>query len=156
MCKVCHPTRHSAFWGQGSHLVLLGLHFFNKQMLCSALGLERKMRINTPTLISVLRVSDGKKHKQCTEGQHPAREGVCQTHGKANGSVKTTQKLSPRKWDGLQVLKKKRDFPGGLVVKKPLSNAGDVGLIPGWRTKIPHAAGKLSLCAVMNTQHNQK
>ena len=38
------------------------------------------------------------------------------------------------------------------MVKKPLSNAGDMGLIPGWRTKIPHAVGKLSPCAVMKTQ----
>ena len=37
-----------------------------------------------------------------------------------------------------------RDFPGGPVVKNPPSNAGDVGLIPGWGTKIPHAAGQLS------------
>ena len=36
------------------------------------------------------------------------------------------------------------DFPGGPVVKKQPSNAGDVGLIPGWGTKIPHAAGQLS------------
>ena len=40
------------------------------------------------------------------------------------------------------------------MVKKPLSNAGDMGLIPGWRTKIPHAVGELSLCAVMKTQCN--
>ena len=37
-----------------------------------------------------------------------------------------------------------RDFPGGPVVKNPPSNAGDVGLIPGWGTKIPHATGQLS------------
>ena len=36
-----------------------------------------------------------------------------------------------------------RDFPGGPVVKNPPSNAGDVGLIPGGGTKIPHAAGQL-------------
>ena len=36
------------------------------------------------------------------------------------------------------------DFPGGPVVKNPPSNAGDVGLIPGGGTKIPHAAGQLS------------
>ena len=35
-----------------------------------------------------------------------------------------------------------RDFPGGPVVK----NAGDAGSTPGWRTKIPHATGQLSLC----------
>ena len=36
------------------------------------------------------------------------------------------------------------DFPGGPVVKNPPSNAGDVGSIPGWGTKMPHAAGQLS------------
>ena len=33
------------------------------------------------------------------------------------------------------------------MVKNLPSNAGYVGLIPGWGTKIPHAAGQLSLCA---------
>ena len=33
------------------------------------------------------------------------------------------------------------DFPGGPVVKNLTSNAWDAGLIPGCRTKIPHAAG---------------
>ena len=37
-----------------------------------------------------------------------------------------------------------RDFPGGPVVKNPPSNAGDVGLISGQGTKIPHAVGQLS------------
>ena len=37
-----------------------------------------------------------------------------------------------------------RDFPGGPVVKNPPYNAGDVGLIPGQGTKIPHATGQLS------------
>ena len=36
------------------------------------------------------------------------------------------------------------DFPGGLVVRNPLSNAGSVGSIPGWGTRIPHAAEQLS------------
>ena len=31
------------------------------------------------------------------------------------------------------------DFPGGPEVKNLFSKAGDVGLIPGWGTKIPHA-----------------
>ena len=44
---------------------------------------------------------------------------------------------------------KKRDFPGGPVVKNPPSNAGDAGLIPGQGTKIPHAMGQLSLCATL-------
>ena len=38
-----------------------------------------------------------------------------------------------------------QDFPGGPVVKHPPSNAGDQGSIPGQGTKIPHAAGQLSL-----------
>ena len=39
------------------------------------------------------------------------------------------------------------DFPGGPVVKNPLCNAGNVGSIPNWRTKI--------LCAKTKTQHSQ-
>ena len=39
------------------------------------------------------------------------------------------------------------DFPGSPVVKNPPYNAGDVDLIPAQGTKIPHAAGQLSLCA---------
>ena len=39
------------------------------------------------------------------------------------------------------------DFTGGRVVKNPPYNAGDMGLIPGQGTKIPHAAGQLSPCA---------
>ena len=33
----------------------------------------------------------------------------------------------------------KTDFPGGLAVKNPPGKAGDVSLIPGPGTKIPHA-----------------
>ena len=40
-----------------------------------------------------------------------------------------------------------RDFPGGPTVKNPSFNAGDAGSIPGWGTKIPRAAGQLSLHA---------
>ena len=36
------------------------------------------------------------------------------------------------------------DFPGGAVVKNLPSNAGDMGSIPGWGTKIPHATGQLN------------
>ena len=39
------------------------------------------------------------------------------------------------------------DSPGGPLVKNPPSNAGDMSLIPGQGTEIPHAAGQLSLCA---------
>ena len=36
-----------------------------------------------------------------------------------------------------------QDFEGGPVVKNLPANAGDVGLIPGQGTKIPHATGEL-------------
>ena len=36
-----------------------------------------------------------------------------------------------------------RDSPGGLVVKNPPCNAGDVSSIPGQGTKIPHAIQQL-------------
>ena len=36
------------------------------------------------------------------------------------------------------------------------SNAGDVDLIPGWGTKIPHALGQLILCMAMKTQGSPK
>ena len=40
-----------------------------------------------------------------------------------------------------------RDFPCGPVVKNLPTNAGDMGSIPGWGTKISHAMGQLSPCA---------
>ena len=36
------------------------------------------------------------------------------------------------------------DFPGGPVVKNLPSSAGNMGSIPGWGTRIPHAMGQLS------------
>ena len=39
------------------------------------------------------------------------------------------------------------DFPGGPVVNNLPSKAWDLGSIPGWGTKIPHATGQLSLHA---------
>ena len=49
------------------------------------------------------------------------------------------------------------DFPG-LVVKNLPSSVGNPGLIPGWKTKIPHAAGQL--CSLTTTTepkgHNQE
>ena len=35
-----------------------------------------------------------------------------------------------------------RDFPGGPVVKNQPSDTGNVGSIPGWGIKIPHAVGQ--------------
>ena len=46
-------------------------------------------------------------------------------------------------------LKRTGDFSGGPAVKNPPSNAGGAGLIPGQGTKIPHAAGQLSLHAAI-------
>ena len=39
------------------------------------------------------------------------------------------------------------DFLGGPVVKNLPCNAGDVGSIPGWGTRIPHVVEQLSLHA---------
>ena len=39
-----------------------------------------------------------------------------------------------------------RDFSGGPVVRNLPSNAEDMGSIPGWETKIPHALEEASLC----------
>ena len=44
-------------------------------------------------------------------------------------------------------LKMNGDFPGGPVVENPSCNSGDTGSIPGRGSKIPHAAGQLSLRA---------
>ena len=47
------------------------------------------------------------------------------------------------------------DFPGSLVVKNPPCNAGDVGSISAWGTKIPHAMGQLSRCvATTEPEHS--
>ena len=42
-----------------------------------------------------------------------------------------------------------RDFPGCPVVKNLPSNTGDLFLIPGWGTKIPHDSGQRSLLATI-------
>ena len=52
------------------------------------------------------------------------------------------------------------------MVKNPPSNAGDSGSIPGWGTRVPHAAGQLSpltttrhyrsLLPAMETRHSHK
>ena len=56
--------------------------------------------------------------------------------------------------DGIQLLHKFKRHCLGLPrwsgVKNPPSNVKDLGSIPGWGTKIPHAAGQLSL-RVTNT-----
>ena len=47
-----------------------------------------------------------------------------------------------------------RDLPGGLMVKNLPSSAGDMGSIPGWGTKILHAAGQLSPRTLEPACHN--
>ena len=42
------------------------------------------------------------------------------------------------------------DFPGGPVIKNPPSNAGDMGSIPVWGTKIIHAVGQISTSTQLN------
>ena len=56
----------------------------------------------------------------------------------------------PTKRNKTQVL----GLPWWSMVKNPPSNAGDVGLIPGQGTKIPHDAGQPSLCALEPAHHN--
>ena len=44
---------------------------------------------------------------------------------------------------------KSRDFPGGPVVKNLPCNTEDMGTVPGWGTRNPHAISQLSLCVTM-------
>ena len=39
------------------------------------------------------------------------------------------------------------------MVKNPAPNAGHVGSIPGWGTKIPHVTGQLSLPTTATEAH---
>ena len=52
--------------------------------------------------------------------------------------------------DEISVLTKEiqRNCLGGLVVKNPLSSAGDMGSVSGWGTTFPHAAEQLSSGAI--------
>ena len=73
------------------------------------------------------------------------------------------QESEDNPWNGKKYLQIKYlirwDFPGGPVVKNPLSNAGDMAsipgqgtkILPGQGTKIPHAEGQLSL-STANTE----
>ena len=62
------------------------------------------------------------------------------------GTDKNKQALNKKKKN-----QKAQDFPGGPVLKNLPSNAGDVGLIPGKGTKIPHAVGSTK----ETTYHNE-
>ena len=61
-----------------------------------------------------------------------------------NSNLKKNGKVSEHSYAQMGDFNIFWDFPGGPVVKNPPSNAGDVGLIPGQGTKIPHATGQLS------------
>ena len=54
-----------------------------------------------------------------------------------------------------QQLKLLGDFPGGLVVKHLPCNAGDVVMVPGRETRIPHTAEQLSPCITTKAPCNQ-
>ena len=58
--------------------------------------------------------------------------------------IKAQSKQKQQEWKRKRKIQEifKGNFSGGPVVKNPPSNAGDVGLIPGWGTKIPCAMGK--------------
>ena len=61
-------------------------------------------------------------------------------------------KVVPPLWKTIQQFGKESNVGtslGGPVIKNLPCNAGDVGSIPGRRTKIPHATKKLILCASM-------
>ena len=45
---------------------------------------------------------------------------------------------------GNTIWKLARDFPGGPVVKNLPANAEDMGSVPAWSRKIPHASEQLS------------
>ena len=55
----------------------------------------------------------------------------------------------------MKLKKLTRDVPHGPVVKNLLCNAGDVGSIPVWRTKIPQAVGQLSRSSRALVQPNK-
>ena len=62
-------------------------------------------------------------------------------------------------WDPLGSKLEGRDLPRGPVVKKLPSHAWDMGLIPGWGTKIPDAAKQLNPQATTGEKpawHNEK
>ena len=54
----------------------------------------------------------------------------------------------------LKTLSASQDFPGGLVVKNPPSDAGHMGSIPGWGTQILQVAMKI-LPSTTKTQYSQ-
>ena len=66
------------------------------------------------------------------------------------------QQLEKARWIIKIILKKSERFPYGPVVNNPLSNAGDVGLIPGQGIKTTHTLGQLSLGVTTTECYNQE
>ena len=69
---------------------------------------------------------------------------ACRREGQKGQTVWTSEPQRKLRPLGEALFKKKykiRDFQGAPLVKKVTCNAGDVGSIPGWKSKIPHAAG---------------
>ena len=57
-----------------------------------------------------------------------------------HGSLRNSVVHWLRVWDS-------GEFLSSPVIKTPSSNAGDLGSIPGWGPKIPHATGQQTSCA---------
>ena len=74
--------------------------------------------------------------KQFSSSTSSKDEGTSSDGGNGNGQGGVAR---------FRYKRRQRDFPVGAVVKNPPGNAGDVGLIPGQGTKIPHAAEQLGL-----------
>ena len=65
---------------------------------------------------------------------------------RSSGTARLGKDLySSEYYEMICILKEGRDSPGGPVVRKPPSNAGDASSISGQRTKIPCATRQLSL-----------
>ena len=80
-------------------------------------------------------------------------KGAAHTQIEARAGKQTAVKSQSLKPESKAEL---RDFPGGPVVKNLPSNGEDVGLIPGWGTKIPHASGQLSWhAATAESRHSR-
>ena len=63
------------------------------------------------------------------------------------------QSIKVKWWDAgvcFKIIQKKGTFSAGLVIKNLPSNVADMGSIPGQGTKIPQAAGQLSLPSCWN------
>ena len=104
-----------------------------------------------------------------SKGKHPQNEKATSKMGENICNQPSDKGLISKRCKELtqfnRVKKKKSDlklgtrgFPRGPVVKNPPSNAGNVGLIPRRRTKIPRASDQLSPRATTSEHlsHNER